>query len=520
MSDLESVATSAPIISTAAGKLRSLSGNAQRFGETHGLVDAFAEVFAQMAIAAPQPVSPPDSNTDSRADEDETVLQSEDTENPDSEDTSAVAPEANAVVIHAPPPASDPTKDDQAIDSSLAFEAEAEDTGGDLTVDASEQSRSHLPVPEQTSVQVDASTTESESESKPVVQANVSASTLDGHPNRESRREAKNVDQQISPSQDDQPIESEATRQAVPTQSTSTPDGQDPQTPQDPTSESPERTTRQQFLEARRDRTGDHDRGENHAKESPDARASEPIVNQPVLDDVASSPNQGAAPAPTAARPSPADQPLIHSSQTSIVSIAAKSSGNAMNGRTETQTAPQPTQSQGENRVDNGQGRGTRPVTDDASSMAARVKLVQRVSRAFQHLGIDGGVIRLRLAPAELGSVRVEMQINQRKVEARVVAETEAASAALKEHLPDLRARLESYGMQVERLDVETETRDSHSGLPFDRQPQQRESEQQPHRRPFRGDRQESSPLALRPSVQQTATLNPKLASRSVDLRL
>ncbi len=38
-----------------------------------------------------------------------------------------------------------------------------------------------------------------------------------------------------------------------------------------------------------------------------------------------------------------------------------------------------------------------------------------------------------------------------------MVAETEAASAVLREHLPDLRARLESQGMQIERLDVETE---------------------------------------------------------------
>ena len=92
--------------------------------------------------------------------------------------------------------------------------------------------------------------------------------------------------------------------------------------------------------------------------------------------------------------------------------------------------------------------------------MVARIKLIQRVSKAFQHLGPDGGSVRLRLAPAELGSVRVEMQVHDRRVRARVVAETEAASNALREHLPDLRARLESYGMQVERLEVETEATD------------------------------------------------------------
>ena len=61
------------------------------------------------------------------------------------------------------------------------------------------------------------------------------------------------------------------------------------------------------------------------------------------------------------------------------------------------------------------------------------------------------------------------MRINQRKVEARVVAETEAASAALREHLPDLRARLESFGMQIEQLEIETECRtSSNSGSWFE----------------------------------------------------
>ena len=92
------------------------------------------------------------------------------------------------------------------------------------------------------------------------------------------------------------------------------------------------------------------------------------------------------------------------------------------------------------------------------SEMLARVKLISRVSKAFQHLGREGGLVRLRLAPAELGTVQVEMQVRQHQVRARVVAETEAAAAALREHLPDLRARLESLGMQVERLEVETES--------------------------------------------------------------
>ena len=124
--------------------------------------------------------------------------------------------------------------------------------------------------------------------------------------------------------------------------------------------------------------------------------------------------------------------------------------------------------------LDSGSKSASRPVADsrgqngEKTNTLTRIKLIQRVSKAFQHLGPDGGVVRLRLAPAEMGSVRVEMRIQQRKIAARVVAETEAASAALREHLPDLRVRLESLGMQIEQLDIEMETPGQDAGSPFE----------------------------------------------------
>lgn len=99
-------------------------------------------------------------------------------------------------------------------------------------------------------------------------------------------------------------------------------------------------------------------------------------------------------------------------------------------------------------------GKSNKPASD----VVARIKLIHRVSKAFQHLGSEGGSIRIRLAPADLGSVRVEMQVQNSRVKARVVAETEETSNALKSNLPELRARLETYGMRVEQLDVEVET--------------------------------------------------------------
>ena len=139
------------------------------------------------------------------------------------------------------------------------------------------------------------------------------------------------------------------------------------------------------------------------------------------------------------------------SSATSTNSAARDSSG-AVSGPNTTTSAADATNKRPEK-------SGNSSTTD----LISRAKLIQRVSRAFQHLGPDGGNVRLRLAPAELGTVRLEMQIKSNKIQTRVVAETEAAAAALRENLPELRARLQSQGMQIEQLTVEVE-KDPQSG--------------------------------------------------------
>ena len=56
------------------------------------------------------------------------------------------------------------------------------------------------------------------------------------------------------------------------------------------------------------------------------------------------------------------------------------------------------------------------------------------------------------------------MRMNQRRIQARVVAESEAAGSALREHLPELRQRLESQGLQIERFEIEVESSDQETG--------------------------------------------------------
>jgi flagellar hook-length control protein FliK len=94
-------------------------------------------------------------------------------------------------------------------------------------------------------------------------------------------------------------------------------------------------------------------------------------------------------------------------------------------------------------------------ASDYALSEAERARLVDRVVRAVGAADANGGVIRLRLSPPHLGSVRMEVSLRDGTLRARIEAETPQAQALLMEGLPALRERLASQDVNVERIDVE-----------------------------------------------------------------
>lgn len=100
---------------------------------------------------------------------------------------------------------------------------------------------------------------------------------------------------------------------------------------------------------------------------------------------------------------------------------------------------------------------GGTPGTDTLSAVQ-RAKLVQRVSRGFQHLGPNGGQIRMRLSPEALGSVQLQLNIRNGELSGTMVTQTDAASEALREQLPQLRKSLETQGIRLEKIDIETES--------------------------------------------------------------
>lgn len=86
---------------------------------------------------------------------------------------------------------------------------------------------------------------------------------------------------------------------------------------------------------------------------------------------------------------------------------------------------------------------------------ADSTRLLQRVARAFAAAAERGGEVTLRLSPPELGSVRLEVQVQDGVLVARLETETADARAAILENLPALRERLADQGVRVERFDVD-----------------------------------------------------------------
>jgi flagellar hook-length control protein FliK len=97
---------------------------------------------------------------------------------------------------------------------------------------------------------------------------------------------------------------------------------------------------------------------------------------------------------------------------------------------------------------------GTPDAADSAADTTDRVRFVQRVAQAFA-TATDGGSIRLRLYPPELGSLQLEMTVRNGTLRARVETETSEARNVLLNNLPALRERLAQQNIKVDQFDVD-----------------------------------------------------------------
>lgn len=97
----------------------------------------------------------------------------------------------------------------------------------------------------------------------------------------------------------------------------------------------------------------------------------------------------------------------------------------------------------------------TRPSGPVGSSQIDTVKFIQRIARAMQTAREAGGEIRLRLSPPELGSMKMEVKVQDGTLVAKVETETAQAQSTLVDNLPALKERLAEQGVRIERFDVD-----------------------------------------------------------------
>lgn len=99
--------------------------------------------------------------------------------------------------------------------------------------------------------------------------------------------------------------------------------------------------------------------------------------------------------------------------------------------------------------VDTSSGSGAGTVEVD------RVRFVQRVARAFHAVGDQGGELRLRLSPPELGALQLQVTVRDGVLTARMETESTAVRNLLLDSLPALRERLAEQEIKVARFEVD-----------------------------------------------------------------
>ena len=165
---------------------------------------------------------------------------------------------------------------------------------------------------------------------------------------------------------------------------------------------------------------------------------------------------------------------------------AAAKSADSVSGKIVLETEAQ-AQGAGQNPQSPVQQRLESPVSARSAEVYRQVE-----NGAFKNLGQGVKQLVIRLDPAELGQVSVILQVKGKEVQAVLRASSQEATHALGEQLAQLRTQLESQGLKVGKLEVQTQLADSQG------QPQWQGAEQHNHY-------QENRELAL--SAQRWRTL-------------
>lgn len=238
---------------------------------------------------------------------------------------------------------------------------------------------------------------------------------------------------------------------------------------------------------------------------APDGEANSKVAKSKLADD--SEKRGDDASAANAANPAgenaPIDAKPVNTSPTSAIAnnIAASATltdSNKPKGDGENTTKPVSTKSES---AVGPLGRALRTATDvtrNGSTSKTQEgpqvdpsRFVGRVAKAFQAANERGGTVQLRLAPPELGSLKIQMRVTDGVMSATVEADNATARRLLLDHLPALRDRLAEQNIRIEKFDVDVR-QESNSGGQANPQgsnqnPYQQQAEQTGVRRVARG---------------------------------
>jgi flagellar hook-length control protein FliK len=161
-----------------------------------------------------------------------------------------------------------------------------------------------------------------------------------------------------------------------------------------------------------------------------------------------------------------------------------------------------------------------------------QIRLIQRVARGFERIGDQGGNIRLRLHPPELGSLAMTVRVEGKSLSAEIVTETPQARQVLVENLPQLRKQLADSGLTIERFDVRVmDQQGGNAGQTFSGQTFSGQFSNQNSSETFRGWNQANGrrndpsrfegtrPLGAEYSMSMASTQG-NLSNRSLDIRV
>jgi len=122
--------------------------------------------------------------------------------------------------------------------------------------------------------------------------------------------------------------------------------------------------------------------------------------------------------------------------------------------------------------------RGVRATAGDDVPRVDPARFVGRVAKAIHTAHERGSTLQLRLSPPELGSLRLELTVQDGVMTAALETETPGARRILLDHLPALRDRLSEQNIRVERFDVDVR-RDSQEGHADSQASQQQQQQNQ-----------------------------------------